>query len=81
MNNSIIVEERIWSLIERFISGEATSADMGELICLLKAHHCLLSDVKEFFEQYVDSDPCITAEQKLDLISRAEGNYDCHPLE
>lgn len=66
------MEEHIWFLVELFISGKATEADISELTYLLGTHPDLLDAVKEFLDEYRDVDPQITVIQKQALIARAK---------
>ncbi len=66
------MEEHIWSLVEQFISGKATEAELSELAYLLGTHPHLLNAVKEFLHEYRDADPKVTSGQKQALITRAE---------
>src|ERR1700760_713550 len=66
------MEEHVWSLVELFISGEATDAELKELAYLLGTHAQLFDAVKEFLQGYKDEDPQITSLQKQELIAKAE---------
>jgi len=66
------MEEYIWFLVELFISGKATEAEVDELAYLLGTHPQLLNAVKEFIGEYDDPDPQVTPLQKQALLARAE---------
>ena len=66
------MEEHVWSLVELFLSGKATDAELDELIYLLGTHRNLLDSVREFLSEYKDPNPQITPPQKQELLSRAE---------
>src|ERR1700743_2868580 len=65
-------EERIWLVLDLFISEKASETDVDELAYLLGTHIHLLHDVKEFLNEYRDADPQITTIQKKALLARAE---------
>ena len=66
------MEEHVWSLVELFISGKATDAELSELAYLLGTHRHLLSAVREFLQEYKDPEPQVTSLQKQLLLSKAE---------
>ncbi|HEY8931255.1 MAG TPA: ABC transporter permease [Mucilaginibacter sp.] len=66
------MEEHIWFLVELFISGKATEAEISELTYLLGTHRDLLDTVREFLNEYRDADPQVTTLQKQALIAGAE---------
>jgi len=66
------MEEHTWSLVELFISGKATEAELSELTYLLGTHPHLLNAVRGFLDEYRDADPQVTSGQKQALITRAE---------
>lgn len=67
-----IMEEHIWFLVELFISGDATEAQIDELAYLLGTHTYLLNTVKDFLDEYKDPDPQVTNAQKRELIVKAK---------
>jgi len=66
------MEEHVWSLVELFISGDATDAEINELAYLLGTHRDLLNSVTEFLTEYKDPEPKITSLQKKALLIKAE---------
>lgn len=66
------MEEHVWSLVELFLSGKTTDAELDELIYLLGTHHNLLDSVREFLVEYRDPDPQVTSIQKQELVRKAE---------
>lgn len=66
------MEEHVWSLVELFISGDATDTEIDELAYLLGTHRNLLDSVKEFLNEYQDPDPRISSLQKQVLLTKAE---------
>jgi len=66
------MEEHVWSLVELFISGDATDAEVNELAYLLGTHRHLLNSITEFLTEYKDPEPKITSLQKKALLIKAE---------
>ena len=66
------MEEHVWSLVELFLSGKATNAELDELAYLLGTHARLFNAVKEFLDDYQDTDPEVTSLQKQELLNHAE---------
>lgn len=66
------MEEHVWHLVERFLSGKTSDEEISELAYLLGTHPILFQSVKEFFNDYKDPDPQVTSLQKLELLSKAE---------
>ncbi len=65
------MEERIWLLLELFISGQASENEISELVSLLHKHPRQLNQVEEFLAEFWDPDPQVTEAQKPALIRRA----------
>ncbi|SDE63626.1 hypothetical protein SAMN05216464_10848 [Mucilaginibacter pineti] len=66
-----MMEERIWLLLELFISGQASANETGELVGLLHKHPDQLGHVEEFLAEFLDPNPQVTEAQKQALIRRA----------
>lgn len=66
------MEEHIWHLVEKFISGEASEKELGELHYLLGTNYDMFIAVKEFLELYEDPDPQVTLTEIRALLKEAE---------
>ncbi|MDB5089576.1 MAG: transporter permease, partial [Mucilaginibacter sp.] len=66
------MEEHIWYLVEKFISGEASEKELSELHYLLGTNHDMFIAVKEFLELYEDPEPQVTLAEILALLKKAE---------
>jgi len=65
------MEEHVWSLVELFLSGMATDAEVNELAYLLGTHPALLNAVREFLNDYKDPEPQVSSLQKNALLTKA----------
>ncbi len=66
------MEEYIWFMVELFLSGKATDAEVNELAYLLGTHPNLFKAVKEFLSSFKDPEPQVTSFQKQALINDVE---------
>ena len=57
------MEEHVWQLVEKFISGAASGAEQRELQQLLAVYPELYVSVKEFLSTYEDPEPQVTQAQ------------------
>lgn len=66
------MEEHIWNLVEKFISGAATDAEQQELQRLLAVYPALYISVKEFLSTYEDAEPQVTPAQIQHLLTEVD---------
>ncbi|MDT3404026.1 ABC transporter permease [Mucilaginibacter terrae] len=66
------MEEHIWFLVEKFISGEASGAEQRELQQLLAVYPELYVSVKEFLSTYKDPEPQITQAQVNHFLTEVD---------
>jgi len=66
------MEEYIWYLVEKFISGETAESELNELAYLLGTNKPMFDAVKEFLDTYRDLEPRVTTLQKQSLLKRSE---------
>jgi putative ABC transport system permease protein len=64
------MEEHVWNLVEKFISGDISTAEMKELRSLLGLYPKLFLQVKDFLTTYQDPDPQVTATQIQAFIKK-----------
>ncbi|MGZ3874225.1 MAG: ABC transporter permease [Mucilaginibacter sp.] len=65
------MEEHIWYLVEKFISGAASEWELGELEYLLGTNPEIFSTVKEFLETYRDPEPLVTTKDIETLLKNS----------
>lgn len=66
------MEEHIWDLVEKFISGEASPAEVKELHVLLALYPTIYLNVKGFLMEFQDPDPRITKADIYALLDEAD---------
>ncbi|SDF54925.1 ABC-type antimicrobial peptide transport system, permease component [Mucilaginibacter pineti] len=66
------MEEHIWDLVEKFISGEASLAEIKELHVLLALYPAVYVNVKGFLMEYQDADPKVTRTDIYTLLDEAD---------
>jgi putative ABC transport system permease protein len=66
------MEEHVWDLVEKFISGGITRAEVKELQSLLAIYPKLFVLVKDFLINYQDPDPQVTPQQIRAFLEKVE---------
>jgi putative ABC transport system permease protein len=66
------MEEHVWYLVEKFISGDISRAEVKELQSLLTLYPKLFLLVKDFLITYQDPDPQVSPQQIHALITKVE---------
>jgi ABC-type antimicrobial peptide transport system permease subunit len=66
------MEEHVWYLVEKFISGDISRAEIKELQSLLALYPKLFLLVKDFLITYQDPDPQVTPQQIQAFLKKVE---------
>lgn len=68
------MEEHVWYLVEKFISGDISRAEVKELQSLLALYPKLFLLVKDFLITYQDPDPQVSPQQIQALLQKVENS-------
>jgi len=68
------MEEHVWYLVEKFISGEISRAEVNELQSLLALYPKLFLLVKDFLITYQDPDPQVSPQQIQAFLQKVDNS-------